>query len=112
MILSYAITICNELEEIKRLLPFLLEKKGVQDEIVILFDEKNGSPEVLEYLLTFNKLPNVQTWRGFDFENNFAEQEFLPDEIQNTSFYEPGNNVREKELRNFLKNRWKDKYGY
>ncbi len=47
-----------------------------------------------------------------DFENNFAEQEFLPDEIQNTSFYEPGNNAREKELRNFLKNRWKDKYGY
>lgn len=73
MILSYAITICNELEEIKRLLPFLLEKKGIQDEIVILFDEKNGSPEVLEYLLTFNKLPNVQTWRGFDFENNFAD---------------------------------------
>lgn len=47
-----------------------------------------------------------------EFENNFAEQEFLPNEIQNTSFYEPGNNVREKELRNFLKNRWKDKYGY
>lgn len=47
-----------------------------------------------------------------DFENNFAEQEFLPDEIQNSSFYEPGNNAREKELRNFLKNRWKDKYGY
>lgn len=47
-----------------------------------------------------------------DFDNNFAEQEFLPDEIQNTSFYEPGNNAREKELRNFLKNRWKDKYGY
>lgn len=47
-----------------------------------------------------------------DFENNFAEQEFLPNEIQNTSFYEPGNNAREKELRNFLKNRWKDKYGY
>jgi putative ATPase len=47
-----------------------------------------------------------------DFENNFAEQEFLPNEIQNTSFYEPGNNAREKELRNFLKNRWKGKYGY
>ncbi|RXR34723.1 replication-associated recombination protein A [Flavobacterium piscinae] len=47
-----------------------------------------------------------------DFENNFVEQEFLPNEIQNTSFYEPGNNAREKELRNFLKNRWKDKYGY
>lgn len=73
MILSYAITICNELEEIKRLLPFIIERKGIHDEVVILFDEKNGSPEVLEYLLTFNKLPNVQTWRGFDFENNFAE---------------------------------------
>lgn len=47
-----------------------------------------------------------------DFDNNFTEQEFLPDEIQNTYFYEPGNNAREKELRTFLKNRWKDKYGY
>jgi putative ATPase len=47
-----------------------------------------------------------------DFDNNFAEQEFLPNEIQNTSFYEPGNNAREKELRAFLKNRWKEKYRY
>jgi putative ATPase len=47
-----------------------------------------------------------------DFDNNFAEQEFLPDEIANTTFYEPGNNARENELRNFLKNRWKNKYGY
>ena len=47
-----------------------------------------------------------------DFANNFAEQEFLPDEIKNTAFYTPGNNSRENELRTFLKNRWKDKYGY
>ena len=47
-----------------------------------------------------------------DFENNFAEQEFLPDELQDNVLYEPGNNPREKELRTFLKNRWKDKYGY
>jgi putative ATPase len=47
-----------------------------------------------------------------DFANNFAEQEFLPDEIKNTPFYNPGNNSRENELRNFLKNRWKNKYGY
>jgi putative ATPase len=47
-----------------------------------------------------------------DFENNFAEQEFLPNEIMNTVLYQPGENTREKELRNFLKNRWKDKYGY
>ena len=47
-----------------------------------------------------------------DFPNNFAEQEFLPTEISETKFFEPGENAREKELRQFLKNRWKDKYGY
>jgi putative ATPase len=46
------------------------------------------------------------------YENNFSEQEYLPDEIKNTAFYKPVNNARENELRNFLKNRWKDKYGY
>lgn len=47
-----------------------------------------------------------------DFTNNFAEQEFLPEEICETVFFEPGENARERELRQFLKNRWKDKYGY
>lgn len=47
-----------------------------------------------------------------DYQNNFAEQEFLPDAIANTPFYIPGNNSRENGTREFLKNRWKDKYGY
>ena len=47
-----------------------------------------------------------------DHPNNFAEMEFLPDEIQGTTFYEPGKNAREEEMRKFLKNRWKEKYGY
>ena len=47
-----------------------------------------------------------------DFANNFAEQEFLPDEITETLLYNPGNNSRENGTREFLKNRWKDKYGY
>ncbi len=47
-----------------------------------------------------------------DFNNNFAEQEFLPDAISNTPIYIPGNNSRENGTREFLKNRWKDKYGY
>jgi putative ATPase len=47
-----------------------------------------------------------------NFANNFAEQEFLPDAISNTAFYVPGNNSRENGTREFLKNRWKDKYGY
>ncbi len=47
-----------------------------------------------------------------DYQNNFAEQEFLPDEVSNTPIYIPGNNSRENSTREFLKNRWKDKYGY
>ncbi|AWH83829.1 AAA family ATPase [Flavobacterium album] len=47
-----------------------------------------------------------------DYENNFAEQEFLPDEIRNTVFYEPGNSSRENADREFLRRRWKGKYGY
>ncbi len=47
-----------------------------------------------------------------DFANNFAEQEFLPDAIKETVLYNPGNNSRENTTREFLKNRWKDKYGY
>jgi putative ATPase len=46
------------------------------------------------------------------FKGNFAEQEFLPDEIRGTTFYDPGQNPREEELRRFLKSRWNDKYGY
>lgn len=47
-----------------------------------------------------------------DFDNNFVEQEFLPDEIKNTAIYEPQNNSRENQTKEFLKNRWKGKYGY
>ena len=47
-----------------------------------------------------------------DYENQFAEQEFLPEELKGTKFYEPGGNPKEKNIRDFLKDRWKDKYGY
>jgi putative ATPase len=47
-----------------------------------------------------------------DYANNFAEQEFLPDAIKETVLYNPGQNSRENSNREFLKNRWKDKYGY
>jgi putative ATPase len=46
------------------------------------------------------------------FEGNFAEQEYLPEKISGTKFYEPGNNAREEELRKFLRSLWKEKYGY
>ncbi len=47
-----------------------------------------------------------------NYSNNFSEQEYLPDAIKETKFYEPGSNSRENGTREFLKNRWKDKYNY
>lgn len=47
-----------------------------------------------------------------NYENNFANQEFLPEDIKNTKLYDPGKNARENAHREFLKERWKDKYGY
>lgn len=46
------------------------------------------------------------------YENNFSPQEYLPEAIKGTRFFEPGKNLREEELRKFLKTLWKDKYGY
>jgi len=71
MKISYAVTVCNEFLEIQKLVSLLLNNKRQQDEIVVLFDEKNGNPEVLSYLLKFNKLPNVQTWRSSEFDGHF-----------------------------------------
>ena len=47
-----------------------------------------------------------------NYNNNFVDIEFLPEKIIGTKFYEPGENVREEEVRKFLKVRWKDKYDY
>lgn len=47
-----------------------------------------------------------------DFEGNFVPHEFLPEALQGKTFYEPGENMRENGIREFLKSRWKDKYGY
>ena len=47
-----------------------------------------------------------------DYVGNFVDQEFLPDALRGTKFYEPGDNARENETRKLLQWRWKDKYGY
>lgn len=72
MKISYAITVCNEFEEIQRLVKFLLENKRPVDEIVVLFDQKNGSKEIADWLVGYNKLPNFQMWRGY-FDGHFGE---------------------------------------
>lgn len=47
-----------------------------------------------------------------NYEQNFAEQEYLPDALRGYTIYKPGKNAREEEMRKFLQQRWKDKYKY
>ena len=46
------------------------------------------------------------------FDDNFANQEFMPEDLKGSKLYDPGNSTRENSQRNFLKERWKDKYDY
>lgn len=46
------------------------------------------------------------------YQNNFAEQEFLPEQIKGKKLYDPQKNKREDEIRARLRNLWKEKYGY
>jgi putative ATPase len=61
-------------------------------------------------------MKNLNYGKGYEYShnygNNFSPQEYLPDAIKGTAFYQPGNNAREEELRKFLKSLWKEKYGY
>ena len=59
------------------------------------------------------ELGHIQEYQyAHDFDNNFVTQEFLPNEIKGTRIYTPGNNIKENIFKKYLKNLWKDKYGY
>ena len=72
MVLSYAITVCNEHVEIQKLVTFLLDNKREQDEIVITFDSRNGSKSVEDYLRT-KSVNGEFNWHPFDFSGNFSD---------------------------------------
>lgn len=44
------------------------------------------------------------------YEGNFVNQDFLPEEINDVKFYEPGNNATEKKIYEELKKKWTNKY--
>jgi hypothetical protein len=67
--ISYGITVCNEFEEIQILLPFLIEHKSIDDEIVILFDTKNGDNRIVNYIAT----KQVKLILSDDFDNDFSK---------------------------------------
>ena len=72
MVISYAITVCNEVNEIKKLIPFLLENKRDEDEITILFDVQGGSDKVEEYLRA-ESVNNEFNWIKNNFKGHFAD---------------------------------------
>ena len=71
MKISYAITVCNEFVEVQRLLNFLLKKKAPLDEIVVLFDSKNGNKEISTYLRTITSNGRFN-WHSYKFDGHFA----------------------------------------
>jgi hypothetical protein len=72
MKISYAITVCTEFVEIQRLINFLLKYKRSQDNIVILFDEANGDPEIETFLRT-HSINGEFAWHKGRFEGHFAD---------------------------------------
>jgi len=71
MRISYAITVCDELVEIQRLIKVLSENKRSQDEIVVLFDKGKGSPEVWSYIQT--KEAQINKVNAATFKHHFAD---------------------------------------
>ena len=72
MKISYAITVCNEFVEVQILVNFLLKNKRTGDEIVILFDSKNGTSNIEDYLRA-KSVNNEFSWHKGEFNNHFAD---------------------------------------
>ena len=72
MKISYAITVCSEFVEIQRLIPFLLENKRHEDEVVVLYDSKNGDNSVEEFLRA-KSINGEFSWHKSKFNNHFAD---------------------------------------
>lgn len=72
MTISYAITVCNELEEITRLLNFLQTNIRKEDEIVIQYDEISVTDEVMEYLNLMNSMHENHKVIGFPLNKDFS----------------------------------------
>ena len=72
MRISYAITVCNEFEEIQRLVNFLIKHKHPKDEIVILYDESKGDEEIENYLRS-HSVNGEFNWHKGKFEGHFAD---------------------------------------
>jgi GT2 family glycosyltransferase len=74
MKISYAVTVCNELQEIQRLLDFLLTHKQENDEIIVLLDTSNSSDEMLSTLRHYERHYDNHIYLYLDkFQGHFAD---------------------------------------
>ena len=69
---TYAITVCNEIEEITRLVNFLHPRIQSDDEILIQYDEDGVTDSVKDYLSIINTLHQNIKVIGFPLNNDFA----------------------------------------
>ena len=69
MKISYGLTVCNEHEEIKNLIEFILERKQPEDEIVAVYDQNRVTDEVMNVL---NEYKQVNSY-PFNFQQNFLD---------------------------------------
>ena len=72
MKISYAITVKDEFVEIQRLLTILSDRKQPQDEVVVMWDSKNGDPEVETYLRKVSIGNDSFQWYSYEFDGHFA----------------------------------------
>lgn len=72
MKISYAITVCNELDEIKRLVPFLYQHKRPEDEICVLLDKPKASHVLIDQLYKYSSADWI-TLKESVFQGHFAD---------------------------------------
>ena len=83
--LTYATTVCNEEVELQNLLTFLLKNKRPEDPIVVLYDKKNGSKGVEEYLRS-HSVNSEFNWFAEEFNNHFADWKNKLTSLCNTDY--------------------------
>ena len=69
MKISYGLTVCNEHEEIKNLIEFIIDRKQPEDEIVVVYDQNRVTDEVMGVLKSYFSVDSYP----FDFQQNFLD---------------------------------------
>jgi putative ATPase len=87
------------------------------EEALSLVDKTGDLPVPLHIRNAPTKLmKDLGYWKDYkyahSYPDNFVSLEYLPEKISGTKLFDPGNNARENEFREFLKRLWEEKYGY